>query len=336
MSIWYFLDKIEIYLRFEIRKVFITVPAYDIYDKECFIMSNGKSNIIRVFKYKYELVDDKIEKVILVNCFNNMEIHGVRISYESYMEVSRIVNRSALLREPYPKIQGGDVSRKFIYHYEDKGFARVREVSGMREWFTGSSSQDKILKILHWVCVHAKHKGDVILPDSRTGESLLELISRNEGVLNCRGLAILTNMMCMAAQIPSRFIVCMQKEEQIDDCHVVTIAYDRENKKWIMIDPSYELYCMNENGLILSLEEIRYRLMQDIPVYINQEANITGVQLNPNLYLRNLVKKIYRFQSPIEITSDCDYVDNLIELVPRIKCKEYSICDPSKFWALPD
>ena len=191
------------------------------------------------------------------------------------------------------------------------------------------------MEILFFISDNYKHNGEIILPNNRNIKRLLQTAEKNNGYLNCRGLAILMNQVCMAYGILSRFIICMPKEKYINDCHVVVIIYFKEKKKWVMLDPSYKAYFMNSKHELLSLEEIREYLKQGKKIIINNEANISGKKLNEELYFRSLIKKMYRFQSPIIINAECDKESNFIELLPQ-KSGNCQITNPKDFWKIPD
>lgn len=59
----------------------------------------------------------------------------------------------------------------------------------------------------------------------------------------------------------------------IDDCHVINMVYLEAKKKWIWIDPTNNAYVMNEKGELLSIQEVRERLVADKPLLLNPDAN---------------------------------------------------------------
>jgi hypothetical protein len=93
--------------------------------------------------------------------------------------------------------------------------------------------------------------------------------------LNCRGLAITLNECYLSMGIKSRYVTCLPKDSLgIDnDCHVINMVYSNQAKKWLWIDPTFDAYVMNEKGELLSIEEVRERIVNDKPLILNPEAN---------------------------------------------------------------
>jgi hypothetical protein len=58
-----------------------------------------------------------------------------------------------------------------------------------------------------------------------------------------------------------------------NDCHVINMVYSTELKKWLWIDPTFDAYVMNEKGELLSIEEVRGRIIDGRPLILNPEAN---------------------------------------------------------------
>lgn len=72
--------------------------------------------------------------------------------------------------------------------------------------------------------------------------------------------------------IPSRVITCMPKT-YINDCHVINAVYSSTLGKWLWIDPTNNAWVTDEQGNLLSVEEVRARLRNGQPVQVNEDAN---------------------------------------------------------------
>ena len=119
--------------------------------------------------------------------------------------------------------------------------------------------------------------------------------------LNCRGLSTVLNECYLSMGFKSRFITCMPKDSIFDDCHVINSVYLPNDKKWIWIDPTNNAYVMNENGELLSIEEVRERIINDKPIILNPDANWNNKSSTTKQdYLYNyMAKNLYRLQCPL-------------------------------------
>jgi len=107
----------------------------------------------------------------------------------------------------------------------------------------------------------------------------------------------------LALGIKSRIVTCLPKDSlKIDvDCHVINSVYSESLNKWLWIDPTFEAYVMNEKGELLSIEEVRERLVNDKPLILNPDANWNNQSQQTNeLYLENyMAKNLYMLECPV-------------------------------------
>ena len=129
---------------------------------------------------------------------------------------------------------------------------------------------------------------------------MISVCKKENRGLNCRGRATVLNECYLSLGIPSRFITCLPKDSlHIDtECHVINMVYSKDLKKWLWIDPTNNAYVMNEKGELLSIEEVRERLITGKPLSLNPEANYNGngkVIKEEYLY-RYMAKNLYSFR----------------------------------------
>ena len=163
----------------------------------------------------------------------------------------------------------------------------------------------------------------------------------------------------------SRYVICMPKETNFDDCHVINMVYSNDLSKWIWIDPTCDAYVMDENGVLLGIEEVREKLIKDKPLIINPDAN-WGREYSGNEYSQTKVtylniymaKNLYRIKTPLvseynaetwEKGKEITYVELLpldgIEQTPQKKVytnenigvtfTNYKTNNPDLFWTKP-
>ena len=133
----------------------------------------------------------------------------------------------------------------------------------------------KILNLMHWIHDLVPHDGMNGNPEVKNAMSMLEVCKKESRGLNCRGLALVLNECYLSMGIKSRVVTCLPKDSlKIDqDCHVINSVYSESLKKWIWIDPTFDAYVMNEKGELLSIEEVRERLISDKTLILNPDAN---------------------------------------------------------------
>ena len=183
----------------------------------------------------------------------------------------------------------------------------------------------QILNLMHWIHDLVPHDGMNGNPEVKNALSMLEVCKKDKRGLNCRGLALVLNECYLSMGIKSRIVTCLPKDSlKIDqDCHVINSVYSESLKKWLWIDPTFDAYVMNEKGEMLSIEEVRERLISDKTLILNPDANWNNqsTQTKEN-YLENyMAKNLYILQR----TASSEYnmetnsegkIYNYIELLP--------------------
>ncbi|MFN7274596.1 MAG: transglutaminase-like domain-containing protein [Bacteroidota bacterium] len=160
----------------------------------------------------------------------------------------------------------------------------------------------KILNLLQWVHNLIPHDGNHDNPEVKNALSMINVCKKDDRGLNCRGLALVLNECYLAMGIKSRIVTCYPKDIlKIDpDCHVINSVYSESLKKWLWIDPTFNAFVMNENGEMLSIEEVRERLINDKILILNPNANWNNKQTQTKEgYLKNyMAKNLYMLESP--------------------------------------
>ena len=104
----------------------------------------------------------------------------------------------------------------------------------------------------------------------------MEFADKNKGRTNCRGLSLALAQFIRAYNIKAFHVTCMPYEEPFNDCHVVVCVYCESMGKYIMLDPSANLYLKNKVGEIIGVEELRDILIADEELFPNEEATNWG------------------------------------------------------------
>ena len=218
----------------------------------------------------------------------------------------------------------------------------------------------KILNLLLWVHNLIPHDGNHENPVIKNAMSMIAECKRDNRGLNCRGMATVLYECYLSIGIPSRIVTCRPKDSVFTDCHVINMVYAKDLKKWLWIDPTNYAYVMNEKGELLSVDEVRDRLIHDKPMILNPDANWNHKESKTKqeyLY-QYMAKNLFRIECPLESKYDnetwnnvkmIDYVEllslNAYNQLPQktislpykgITIINYKTNNPSFFWALPE
>lgn len=166
----------------------------------------------------------------------------------------------------------------------------------------------QIFNLLHWVHRTIRHDGSSKNPEVRNALGIISACQKENRGVNCRMMAIVLNECYLAMGISSRYVTCMPKETEFDDCHVINAVFCKELKKWIWIDPTFAAYVMDENGQLLGIEEVRQRLIDNRPLILNADANWNRESLQTKEdYLENyMAKNLYRLECPVNSQFDTE------------------------------
>lgn len=215
----------------------------------------------------------------------------------------------------------------------------------------------QIINLMVWVHTLITHDGSKGNPDVKNAMSLIKECKSNNKTLNCRGMAIVLNEIYLAKGFKSRFVTCLPKDTTDNDCHVITMVWTSSLNKWLWMDPTFMAYVMDETGELLSIEEVRERLINDRPLIINPDANHNRENgETKSFYLGYYMSKnLYQLECPLE--SQYDYETyathksrSYLQLVPGITVQQpkvfkdkngvvvrtlYYTNNPELFWAPP-
>jgi len=189
------------------------------------------------------------------------------------------------------------------FEYEPASNGRLKNIKNLFNLDSIAGQGNEISKILHllaWVHNTIKHDGSNYALCEFDAIDFYNYHKATGQGINCRGLAITLNECYLAMGFKSRFIMCMPKDENDQDCHVINSVYSETLKKWLWIDPTFNAYVKDENGIFLSIAEVRERLIDNRPLVLNSDANWNNQ--NPQTkeeYLDSyMAKNLYWIQCP--------------------------------------
>ena len=206
----------------------------------------------------------------------------------------------------------------------------------------------KIINLLHFAHDNIRHDGSNQAFAELDAIDLYNYYKATGKGVNCRQLAISLCEMYLSIGIPARYVTCMPADSLDYECHVINTVWSSQLQKWLYIDPTMDAWVTDENGTLLSIAEVRERLINDQPLVLCETANWNHEsQQTKEYYLetymaKNLYyfvcKKLNRF-NPESVYRDND-PEGDVRLIPvgfvnnNWKCD--TTTDPEVFWAKPE
>jgi hypothetical protein len=162
---------------------------------------------------------------------------------------------------------------KFTYEpATSENLKKVREFFNLDSIAGQGDEISKIKNLLKWVQTNIRHDGSLDAPIEHNSIDIYNYYKSTGNGVNCRLLAITLNEMYLAMGFKSRYVVCLP-EVVSSDAHVINSVYSTTLNKWLWIDPTFNAYWKDENGNLLSIEEVRKRFIDDRPLILNDDAN---------------------------------------------------------------
>ena len=285
------------------------------------------------------------------NMVNDNDLRSLRKDKKYLSLLAQVNDRQPLsvLKKsaPYAK----DAARQdILFRYQPKESKNLRMV---RDYFkldsvAGQGDElSKIINLLHFAHDNIRHDGGNQAFAELDAIDLYNYYKTTGKGVNCRQLAISLCEMYLSMGIPARYVTCMPADSLDYECHVINTVWSEQLQKWLYIDPTMDAWVTDENGTLLSIAEVRQRLINDQPLVLCETANWNHEsQQTKEYYLetymaKNLYyfvcKKLNRF-NPESLYRNNDPVDD-VRLIPvgfvnnNWKCD--TTTDPEVFWAKP-
>ena len=142
--------------------------------------------------------------------------------------------------------------------------------------FVGERDFDKAFNLLAWVNRHVRHTGNYDNSDRQDALTLLKLAFDSGYGINCLAMSIVLCECLLAVNVKARVMYMMPKEPNDSDNHVVVEAFISELNKWVMLDPTYGSYCLDADGNILNLYEMRNCIAEGKEYHFSDAINYNG------------------------------------------------------------
>jgi len=288
---------------------------------------NARANEIYNLCCTYSLLGDKPNALLYLE-------KSIQAGYTDYLHLKADSDMDNIRNEAKYKTLTASLSETYDYLYiikkADKyNLAEKRELpvftyqsasnpnlQALRKAFkldsiAGNGNEvSRILNLMYWIHNLVPHDGNHDNPEVKNAMSMINVCKTENRGLNCRGLATVLNECYLSMGFKSRFITCLPKDSLgIDnDCHVINMVYCTQLQKWLWIDPTFCAYVMNEKGELLSIEEVRERIITDKPLILNPDANWNHnvTQTKENYLYTYMAKNLYLLECPLSSEFDTE------------------------------
>jgi len=248
----------------------------------------------------------------------------------------------------------------FIYVDEDwENLPQLREKYKLGSIAGSGDEVSKIINLMKWVHKTINYDGNSGEPVDRHANALIELSQNEKKGLNCWMLSTVLNEVYLAMGFRSRIVSCYPKGDPsiTHEWHVIVEVFSTMLNKWLWMDPTLETYVKDNKGNLLSIAEVRERLINGLSVFAAPEINVNGepVEDGGAGYLYDyMTKNLFRISIPLFSLPAYEMnprkIRIYVELLPEgynprnVKFHEitgkYSsviyTTDDKQFWAAPD
>ena len=307
-------------------------------------------------------VDPKIGEYDFIILVNGTDSARTQIKYDVKAPSRRPVAYLDTLQKA-GKYNLSDRREVPVFTYQsmkDPNLVRIRRDLKLDSVAGKGNELSKIFNLMHWVHNLIRHDGNSNNPTLKNAIDLIKVCQEENRGVNCRMMAMVLNECYLAVGITSKYITCMPKETNFDDCHVINMVYSKDLGKWIWIDPTFDSYVMDEKGNLLGIQEVRERLVKGMPLVLNADANWNRTALqSKEYYLQTyMAKNLYRLETPVRSQYDTETWTSgkevsYVELLPLdgivqgpqkrestnqktgVKFINYKTNNPELFWTTP-
>ena len=220
---------------------------------------------------------------------------------------------------------------------------RFRETWHLESIAGNGDDASRVLNLLRWVHTQVRYDGNSKSPEPKNALNLLEVCKKEGRGINCRMMATILNEACLALGYKSRHITCLPLDKKDCACHVITAVWLKDLQKWVYLDPTFNVYFTDPQGHLLSIPEVRARMIGGEPLVLPKDANWNGQKEDPAEYLDYMAKNLVRLQCPQQNSFGYEsgkgrkaYVElDDVNVAPQNKSGVNYIHDSALFWARP-
>lgn len=247
--------------------------------------------------------------------------------------------RVELLRAAAPYAADGETF-EFAYRQDDRRAGEISAYFRLDTLFDASAATwEKTLALARFVAGNIPHANQTVQPETRNAIALWEYTRTVEPAFNCRLHSIMLHELLLASGVVNRFVTCLPADAGDNDCHVVNVVWLPELEKWAMIDSDMQAWVAGEDGVPLSLAEMRERYIAGGPMTVRPLLD----GWNTSYYESYWAKNLYWFEcwECAGYDREVGFEGRRVALLPpgfdgfRFADGTVRTTDAERFWAAP-
>jgi hypothetical protein len=189
---------------------------------------------------------------------------------------------------------------KFTYRSAiDSALVNLRTTYNLDSVAGHGDEFSRMTNLLHWVHKTIRHDGNSLLPLPKppTTMNILKAAIDDHQPFYCGILGHVLIDAYLAEGFKARFLGCLPADPLDQDSHGVTIVWSNERKKWILMDPTFDVWFTDPAGLPLSPMEIRSRMASGDSIRIADCINWNGQTHDKMGHFNYMAKNLFRMRS---------------------------------------
>ena len=174
----------------------------------------------------------------------------------------------------------------------------------------GADDFHTALRVMDWLSAHTHYCGLQfrLIPDRTPAILAYGYDKPFRNAINCRFKAIAMADCLLALQKKAYPVALIAQKEKGKDqpCHLMVQMYARELEKWVVFDPSFRTYFLDETGRPLDIFELREQFMEEkrpgSPVMIS--TGRTAYRIFTSNRLSNRIDQYYHLERQLDGSKD--------------------------------
>ncbi|HVO73267.1 MAG TPA: hypothetical protein VMT35_04535 [Ignavibacteriaceae bacterium] len=271
-----------------------------------------------------EIAGNKLKGTIRINTPYIMNVNG---KFE--LTKGKLIEEDILFLErlrAFSEYKNERVNSKYKFSYMDSSDTNLRKLKSKYnlDSIAGRGDEkEKIINLMKWVHNVRPYDGHSGYIKPANSLNLLECEMAKKKGLSCFMKSIILNDVYLAMGYHSRVVHCMPKGNNFIEDHYINMVYSKKLKKWIFMDSAVGGYFEDENGILLSIQEVRQKLINGDTLVLNNDAELPDF-----IYLHYLSKNLFRFEC--SFTSEFNFESKEKKVYCRLNPKSYADSVPKK------
>ncbi len=178
---------------------------------------------------------------------------------------------------------------------QDVNLQKLRTTYNLDDVAGSGPEIERLINLMKWVNRLTWHIPSPMSSGPYNALHMIELLNKRKRGINCWMYAFILNEAYLSMSFSSRLVHLEPFVNPQKESHYVVSVYSHQLNKWLFMDPDFGGYFTDENGTVLSIPEIRCRLIAGQPLLPNREVKGFTVLLGKRSYAWYLSKNIFRY-----------------------------------------